>query len=99
MSRPGKFELNWVHVTAIGFVLLSSSFVWFYFHGWQVVKNLPKQSADAYPPIWIDYYPSHAQSLISLCGLVLFLGSLIFGLSRSAYRIVRRLLSPGPRVR
>lgn len=86
-------------LTLIGLALLTGSFVWFYFHGWQVVKNLPKQSGDAYPPIWIDYWPPLIQSVATLTGLTLFLGGLTFGLLRSAYRLARRLLSVGPRVR
>ena len=86
-------------VTLIGLALLTGSYVWFYFHGWQVVKNLPKQSEDAYPPIWVDYWPPLAQSLVTLTGLGLFLGGLTFALVRSAYRLARRLLSASPRVR
>jgi hypothetical protein len=99
MAIRRAFRIGWVQITLIGFALLSASYVWFYFHGWQTVKNLPKQAGDAQPPIWIDSYPSHAQSFITLCGLALFLGGLIFGLSRSAYRLLRRLLSPSSRVR
>jgi hypothetical protein len=99
MAMPRAFRIGWVHVALIGFSLLAGNCIWFYFHGWQAVQNLLKQSGDAYPPIWIDYYPSHAQSLITLCGLALFFSGLIFGFSRWVYRLARRLLSPTPRVR
>ena len=99
MAKPRAFRIGWVFVTLIGLALLTGSYVWFYFHGWQVVKNLPKQSADTYPPIWIDYWPPLAQSLVTITGLALFLGGLTFGLSRSVYRLLRRLFSPDQRVR
>jgi hypothetical protein len=89
MARPRPFKIGWVQITLIGSFLLAGNCVWFYFHEWQTIKNWPG----------IDYYPSVARRLTSLSGLALFFGGLIFGLSRSAFRLVRRLLSPGPRVR
>jgi hypothetical protein len=82
----------------MGLALMAGSYVWFYFHGWQAVKT-PPNPRDSYPPIAVDYYPPFAERLADVVGLALFLGGLTFGLSRSAYRFVRRLLSPAPRVR
>jgi hypothetical protein len=97
MAMPRAFRIGWVQITLIGFSLLVGNCVWFYLHGWQAIQNLHKQPGDAYPPIWIDYYPSHAQSLITLCGLALFFGGPMFGLSRLVYRFARRLRSPSSR--
>jgi hypothetical protein len=99
MAKPRAFKIGWLFVTLIGLALLTGSYVWFYFHGWQVVKNMPKQSSDDYPPIWVDYWPPLAQSLATMTGLALFFGGLIFGLSRWVFRFARRLLSPSERVR
>jgi hypothetical protein len=79
-----------VHVTVIGFVLLSSSFAWFYFRELPVVQKMPE---------FFDYRPSAIRTLASLSGFVLFVGGLGFGLIRLAHGFMRRLLSPGPRVR
>jgi hypothetical protein len=98
MARPRAFRIGWVHVTLIGLALVAGSYVWFYFHGWQVIKNLPKQSGDDWPPITICYFAPLPQFLATITGLALFLGGLIFGLSRWVFRFARRLLSPDPRV-
>jgi hypothetical protein len=89
MANLRAFRIGWIQITLIGFFLLAGNCVWFYFHEWQTIKNWPG----------IDYHLSVARRLTSLSGLALFLGGLIFGLSRSANRLVRRLLSPGARVR
>ncbi len=99
MAMPRAFRIGWVHITLIGFFLLAGNCVWFYFHGWQAIQRPAQATGDAYPPIWIDYCPSHAQSLITSCGLTLFFGGLIFGRSRWIYKLARRFLSPSPRVR
>jgi hypothetical protein len=90
MAEPKRFQWSWVHVTAIGFVLLSSSFAWFYFRELPVVQKMPK---------FFDYRPSVIRTLASLSGVALFVGGLGFGFMRLAHRFMRRLLSPGPRVR
>jgi hypothetical protein len=99
MAKSRAFRIGWVHVTLMGLALLTGSFVWFYFHGWQVVKNLPKESSDAYPLMWVDYWPPLAQTLATITGLAFFFGGLIFGLSQWVFRFALRLLSPAPRVR
>jgi hypothetical protein len=91
--------MSWVHVTLTGLALLAAICIWSYFDRWQVVRNLPNQQVDSYPPIAIDYYPPFAERLATITGLALFLGGLTFGFLRSAYRLARRLLSPSSRVR
>jgi hypothetical protein len=92
MANLRAFRIRWIQVALIGLSLFASSYVWFYFHAWQLIKNLPKQSGDAWPPITICYFAPLPQFLASITGLALFLGGLIYGL-------VRRLLSPSSRVR
>jgi hypothetical protein len=89
MAKPRLFRIGWVQITLIGFFLLAGNWVWFYFHEWQAIKNWPG----------FDYHLSVARRLLSFSGLALFFGGLMFGLSRSVYRLLRRLLSPRPRVR
>lgn len=91
MAMPRVFRIGWVHITLIGFSLLAANGVWFYFHEWPIIKRF-----NDWPGI--DYYPSVTTRLISLSGLALFLGGLIFGLSRWVYRLARRLLSASSRV-
>jgi uncharacterized membrane protein YedE/YeeE len=98
MAKPRAFRMGWVHVTLTGLVLLAAICIWSYFGRWQIVRNLPKQPVDSYPAIAVDYYPPFAERLATVFGLVLFLGGLTFGFVRSAYRLARRLLSPGSRV-
>jgi hypothetical protein len=88
MAMPLPFKIGWVQVTLIGFLLLTDNWVWFYFHEWQAIKNWPG----------FDYHLSVARRLLSFSGLALFLGGLTFGAVRSAYRLLRRLLSRGPDV-
>jgi hypothetical protein len=99
MAKPRALRIGWVQISLIGLALLAGSCGWFYFHDWQAIKRLSTQSADGYPLIWFEYRPPLVQALATITGLALFLGGLTFGLSRSAYRLLRRLLSPGQRVR